>query len=305
MRFNHIMGSALFPLACFACSGAESESNEMAEAGYDLELLEEHRSAIPDEEQVQVVVPGPSGEANALTRLGNAELAGLAISSAVQVNLPAKVMVGLLRRIVKVKPTLYDSEKKQFVWGPWKNDDGHGDVLVYIQENEPNADFRFSYAFVRIAGNDVSTGAPVIWGAGTPDRENARYGVGVTLWDFEANNAFEAEHDPDYAANTPREQGRFAQLYGRDQGDDGEFTFNVSVFRNFMPDDAGPNDSPADLDYFFGRFEGNDGNRYDFLDWQLDADLCDATAESCFENNTVDDVREPRHWTRGSCGFRR
>ncbi len=283
----------LAPLVSSACSGnADDTEDTSAGDNYDRQTLEEFRAAIPPTERVQVVVPGPEAQANALTELGDAELARLAIQSAVKINLPAKLMVGLLKTIVSLPPTAYNSEEKKFVWGPWDNDDGVGKVLVFIQENEPDADFRYSYAFLRLPSRDLAKAEPVIWGGATPDVDNDDYGVGVTLWDFEANNAFDAEYDPNYDTDEGREQGRFAQVYGRGSEDNGEFTFNVAVFRDFLPDDAGPEDSPANLDYFFGRFNPEDGGRLHFVDWVLEGDLCDAAADSCFENNTRDDVVE-------------
>jgi hypothetical protein len=261
---------------------AASENPETTEqAGYDMALLDEYRAALPADESVTAAVPGQATSDNALTMLGDAELAKLAIKSAVDINLPARLMVRILRAVTQLPPSLYDSKKKEFVWGPWDNEDGYGQVLVYIKENPKTDDFKYSYAFIRMVDSDTATMAPVIWGGGTPGPKKER-GVGVTLWDFEANTAFDTEHDPDFDPDAARDAGRFAMVYGKGVETDGEFAFNVAVFRNFIGKDAEPGAMPADLDYFFGHFEGNDGNVFDFVDWSLTGNLCDAEPASCF-----------------------
>ncbi|MEN9581341.1 MAG: hypothetical protein RJA70_4350, partial [Pseudomonadota bacterium] len=242
---THCPISAALLLSCLACGsvdpGAEGEVDV-----FDLQELDEYRSAIPAPERLEVTTGGVTPERMGLTERGDAELAALAIDSAVKVNSPARAMVGLLRAIVKLSPTRHDVEERKFVWGPFPNDDGHGQVLVFIQENEEGADFRYSYAFVRVPMNaKEGDGTPVIWGAATPDPDGEDRGVGLTLWDFTANHEYEKAHDPAYRAIAARDQGRFAQVYGRFAEGDGDVTFNVAVFRDFKPKDSPRTDEPA------------------------------------------------------------
>ncbi len=295
MRINNTLqplAILLTTTALVACGGAadpaeadgENNTEGTESARYDMTLLEEYRAALPESDQVTAVVPGSEASPNALTMMGDAELAGLALASARDINTPAKAIVVLLRAITKIPPTLYDSQKKEFVWGPWDNEDGYGKALVYIRENPADADFHYSYAFVRMDGADLATASPVIWGGATPDPDDEKVGVGVTLWDFEANRAFEQEYDPDYDPDAIRDHGRFAMVYGagRGENDDGSFKFNVAVFRNFVSKDN-PEAQPADLDYYFGQFRGDDGNDLGFVDWSLDANLCEADSATCFQ----------------------
>src|SRR5690606_11367647 len=125
--------------------------------------------------------------------------------------------------ITKLKPTSYDEEAKAYTWGPWGNDDGYGQVLVYIKKLPEGADFTYEYALVRLT-DDPGSETAVIWGGATPGAGEPTDGVraaGVTLWDFEANRAFEAAYDPDFDENEVRDRGRFAMLFGRGAGDEG------------------------------------------------------------------------------------
>lgn len=298
------------PLSLFACGAAEkSEAGDESrmspdgtmDSDYDLEHLTEFRQAIPNEDQLRAPVPGGEPDPNALTLQGDSELANLAIASARGINGPAVLVVAVLRTITLFPPSVYDSEKQEYVWGPWDNDDGHGKVLAYIRKNEAGADFRYSYALVRMEGKDLATAVPVIWGGGTPaseaDPDSDVSGAGVTLWDFEANNAFDEAHDPNYDADAIRDEGRFAMVFGKGDNADGRFKFNVAVFRDFLPKDRKPSDQPGNLDYFYGRFVGNDGNAIDFVDWQLEANLCGT--EACFEDATVEDLASGGQETLG------
>ncbi len=285
-RSSNQLALVLLPAALVGCGAADDPAQDTAEtATYDAALLAEYRAALPEEERVEAVVPGPEGSENALTELGDAELAWLAIQSAHGVNAPAKLIVRVLKAITKLPPTLYDSNKKEFIWGPWENDDGYGQVMAYIRQNGPEEDFKYGYALVRLVDSDAATAAPVVWGGATPAPDNDEDGVGVTLWDFEANLDFEKKHDPDFDSGDPHDEGRFAMLYGKGRGDndDGDFAFNVAVFRDFVSKDAEEDEQPANLDYLFGHFDGDDGTTVDFLDWALTANFCGADPDTCFE----------------------
>jgi hypothetical protein len=266
----------------FGCgTSASDDTNGLPadeSASYDATKLAEFRRALPQDERLTAGVPAPDADPSALTQRGNAELARLAAESAIKVNVPARLVVATLRAIVKTPPTLYDSKKDEFVWGPWDNDDGVGQALVYIRKNPKGDDFEYGYALVRLVDSDLATLTPVIWGGATPDT-----GVGVTLWDFEANAEFDATYDPGYDPEARRDAGRFAMVYGHGEQANGNFAFNVAVFRDFTSKDAEPDTEPADLDYFYGHFAGDDGNVIDFVDWDLTANLCNADAASCFE----------------------
>ena len=84
-------------------------------------------------------------------------------------------------------------------------------------------------------------------------------------------------------------------LFGQHAQATGDAAFNVAVFRDFVPEreraaDASP--APIDVDYFYGRLLANDGMRVDFVDSNILADLCDGSAESCFEHDAIADADE-------------
>jgi hypothetical protein len=272
-------------MAAVACSAAP-------EADYDPATLDAYLSALPDEARLNADAPSSVGSTGALTYGGNAVLAVESARFARNVNAPAAELVHALKRIVDLPPSLYDSSKREFSWGPWDNEDGFGKVSLYIRENEETAEFRYSYALVRLVGNDVAEATPVIWGAATPDPEDDDKGVGISLWDVEANNAFEREHDPAFREDQQHGSGRFVMLYGHQEEGQREAFFNVAVFRNFVADDAEPGQSPADLDYFYGRVVESGSTVIDFFDSEISADLCDASPDKCFENDAVADENE-------------
>jgi hypothetical protein len=304
----------LVPVTLFACGAADTSADDadgtprMSPDGtmdrdFDREQLDEFRSAIPTEERLLAPVPGGKPDPNALTIKGNSELANLAIASAVGINGPAVLVVTLLRTITLFPPTLYNSKKQEYVWGPWDNDDGHGKVLAYIQRNDADADFRYTYALVRMNGSDVATAAPIVWGGGTPakeaDPDSDVSGAGVTLWDFEADHAFEKKYDPAYDADAVRDEGRFAMVFGKGDNADGSFRFNVAVFRDFLSKDRKPSHQAANLNYFYGHFVGNDGNSIDFVDWALEANFCGADPTRCFDDATAEDLASGNAETLG------
>lgn len=293
-------------LSLFACGAANTEGDTEADgtprmspdgtmdSDFDTEQLEEFREAIPSAERLRAPVPGGEPDPRALTIKGNSELANLAVATAVGINGPAVLVVTVLRTITLFPPTMYDSKKQEYVWGPWDNDDGHGKTLAYIRKNDADADFLYSYALVRLDGNDLDTAVPVIWGGGTPagqgDLDSEVDGAGVTLWDFEADHAFEKKHDPNYDPDAVRDEGRFAMVFGKGDNADGSFKFNVAVFRDFLSKDRKPSDQVANLDYFYGHFDGKDGNSVDFVDWVLEANFCGTDPTRCFEDATAEDL---------------
>jgi hypothetical protein len=270
-------------LCAVACGAREQADGDAA-------TLNAYLSALPEESRLTMDSPSDADNRGALTRLGNSTLALESAKFARDVNTPAVQLVRTLRSIAELPPTLYDSAQREFVWGPWDNEDGVGKALLYIRENEAGADFRYSYALVRTMDGDLAEAKAVIWGAATPDPSSEEKGVGVSLWDIEANNAFDAEHDPAWDASAVHGSGRFVMLYGHEQAEQEAF-FNVAVFRNFRPGDAA-DERVADVVYFYGRVINPDSTRIDFLDAGISADLCDTSAEQCFENDAVADAAE-------------
>ena len=285
------LGSFVPATLALACSNAEDPA-------YDPATLEAYLRAIPEEARLVADVPTAEPEPGALTSTGSAVLAREGVKFARAVNEPARLMVQALRSIVQLPPTFFDSEKKQFVWGPWENDDGVGDVFVYIQQNAAGEDFEYSYALARSMQGDLASATPVIWGAATPDAADDQKAVGVTLWDLEANHAFELTHDmsaPDQG------RGRFVMVYGHQTEGSRQAFFNVAVFRDFVPGDNPTADS-VDIDYFYGRFLDGSGNSIDFVETTVSADICDAASgtepprQACFDDDAVADQDESFHF---------
>lgn len=250
-----------------------------SDGSYDEQLLAEYRGALPKEEQVKAASPEPSMGA----KLGEAAIYPAGSYEIVTgINGAVVGIVEIMRAVVEQKPTLYNSETKEFFWGPYKAEKEFGTVAAYIREAPAGSDFKYHYALLRGVDEDVAKLTPVIWGGATPDPENKEYGAGVTLWDFEANRAFEEANNPD-AAGLPLDKGRFVAVYAKGAGDKGgEGAFVVAAFRGFVPKDK-PEATPADLDYFYGRV--NDAsNAIDFIDYQgvfdVDNDPMMAAAET-------------------------
>lgn len=276
---------SFLPALAFACAAEE-------DLGYDPAVLEAYRESIPEESRLVAGVPTADSGPKALALPGDAILAREGVEIARAVNAPARLMVRALREIVDLPPTFFDSEKKEFVWGPWDHEEGVGKVFAYIRENAEGDDFAYSYALARTMDGDLATATPVIWGAATPDAEDDSRGVGATLWDLEANHAFEVEHD-ETAPDAGR--GRFAMFYGRVVEGDADTTFNVAAFRDFVPGDD-PDRAPLDVEYFYGRFVDETGNSIHLVETAAAADICDApageAAPACFDDDAVRDLDE-------------
>jgi hypothetical protein len=272
-----------------ACSG---ENASEPRDSYRDETLAEYLQALPDQERLSADLPTALDTPGALTQPGNAVLAAQGVAFARDVNRPVRILVAALRRITSFPPTRFDAAEQKFVWGPWDNENGAGKVALYVQKNAARADFEYSYALLRSAGDDLAHASAVIAGGATPDPQDRFRGVGVALWDLEANHAFDAAHG---AAPEGQGRGRFVTLFGHHTQASGAAAFNVAVFRDFVPErepGAAANPEPLDVDYFYGRLIGTDGQRVDFVDSQVLADLCDTSADSCFEHDRVSDAAE-------------
>lgn len=262
--------SGLLALGLAACGGESEDAGRLAA----------YRAAIPSESRLSAAEPD-DGSTRALN--DRAEYPGHARGLILGVNGSVRGIVRLMKAITDLPPSFFNSETKEYVWGPWDNEDeGGGKVAAYIKEEAEGADFKYSYALLRGVGNDLATFVPVIWGGATPDPDDEDRGVGVTMWDFEANHTFAEAHDPLYSENA-FDRGRFVVLYGaeRAEDDNGEFAYVVAVFRNFIAKDS-PNDLPGDLDYFYGKYMADNGTNIDFVDVAAQTDISnplDGTAE--------------------------
>lgn len=232
----------------------------------DQALLAQYRTAIPKETQVSAKAPNPSMAA----KLGDPAIFPKGSNDiVVGINGSVKGMIDILGAVVALEPTLYNSDTKEFVWGPYDNDNGVGTIAVYIKE--ANGDFKYEYAFLRGIDKDLATMKPVIFGGATPDPNGAEHGAGVTLWDFVANNEFEAANNPDYKPEN-FEQGRFVAVYAKgvdEKGNDAAYV--LAALRNFVSKDN-PTAAPASVDYLFGHYDDK-VNTIDFLNWTANIDI--------------------------------
>ncbi len=239
---------------------------------FDQQRLAEYRAALPSKAALRAEAPQPTSA----KMLGDPAIYPHSSWPIVEgINGAVENMIDVLDTVVSLPPTFYNSETLEFVWGPYPNDDGVGYIAAYIKDTQTDEDFRYQYAFLRGASNDLATLTPIIWGGATPDPTNDDHGVGVTLWDFEANRAFEEANDPAYDENAGN-RGRFAALYAAGNDEDepaNEVAYVVSVFRNFVPEDN-PTADPTDLDYFYGHYVAPE-HTLDFLDYEAAFDVSD------------------------------
>jgi hypothetical protein len=271
-----MLAGALSTMTLFGCTAEESEPNTPPDNPpdeIDQALLAEYRAALPKMGQLQAQTPD-STVASILATGDPAVYPTGSYEIATGINGAVTGIIQVLDQVTSIEPTIFNSETKEFFWGPFPNEDGIGYVAAYIREGRPDADFQFEYALLRGIDEDLAKLTPVIWGGATPDAQNEDHGVGVTLWDFEANRAFEEEHNPDYA-NLVLDRGRFVALYaaGEDENEPGaQAAYVVAVFRDFVSQDD-PDAQPANLDYFYGHYEN--GIKVDFLDWEATIDVSD------------------------------
>ncbi len=248
------------------------ENPQNPDDNIDQALLAEYRAALPG--SGQLMADAPESSSFSAAAVGDPAFYPTASHDIViGINGAVSGIITVLEEVTALPPTVFNSDTKEFVWGPFPNDDGVGYVGAYIRDAGPDADFRFEYAFLRGVDNDLANLAPVIWGGATPDENNEDHGVGVTLWDFEASRDFELAHNPN-ADELILDRGRFVALYaaGYDEEDpNAEVAFVLASFRDFIPADNAEADA-ADLDYFYGRVEG-DNLTFDFIDWEANFDI--------------------------------
>ncbi len=255
-----LLSAALLSTA--ACQAPEDEAN------YDVATLEAYRSALPTRAQLEA----SQATASTATLLGEPAVFPQASADVVHgINGAVGTTVDLLELITSLPPTLYNSETREFLWGPYQ-DDEYGYGAAYIREAAPGAEVDFEYAFLRGAGNDIATLTPIVYGGATPDPLNEDHGVGVTVWDMTAMDTFAQANDPNYDAEQA-ETGRFAALFaaGVDENNsENDVAFVVAVFRDAVFSDG--DGTPVDLDYFYGHVAAPE-NTFDFVDIEAGVDV--------------------------------
>ena len=263
-----ITASILTSALLIGCVPVEEQNTQI-----DQQLLTEYRKAIPSMSQME------ASEVQRTTQaLGDPAVLPAGSYEIVEgINGGVAALIGTLEAIVATEPTVYNSDTLEFVWGPFPNDDGVGYVAVYIRDAGEEDDLRYHFAFLRGIDNDMANLTPVIWGGTTPSEENEDHGVGLALYDFEANYAFEEAHNPD-VANLETERGRVAFLFGAGPDEEdptNEVGFVVASFRDFVSADE-PNATPGDLDYMYGHYADNrEGHTLDFLNYRAAMDVDD------------------------------
>ena len=127
----------LIALALGACSDSE-ENNDTQ--NYSASQLQTYKAAIPKSSRLSVNAEQSLSRANSTQvqpqAVGDAIYPAFAVTVASSINNTVTSLIEGLEHIVSLPPTLFDSDEKKFIWGPWDNEDGYGKVLVYIQEND-------------------------------------------------------------------------------------------------------------------------------------------------------------------------
>jgi len=256
-----VLGVAAVSLFSVACV-------EQAPDNIDQERLAQYRKALPSRAQLQASAP----TATTATMLGERAMYPTASMDVVfGINGTVSLTLDILEMVVNTEPTAYNSETKEFWWGPYPGEFGY--VGAYIKDAGVGADFRYHFAFVRGASNDLATLTPVIWGGATPDPTNEDFGVGITMWDLTASRDFEEAYNPAFDP-ADHDSGRFVALYGKGKAEDNPddvLAFVVAVFRDFIPKDN-QTVEPVDLDYLYGRYETSE-HTVDFIDFEANFDV--------------------------------
>jgi hypothetical protein len=169
-KFAKLSGFAL-AYALVACGGGSSSE-------YDAALLEQYRTAIPKESQLSASAPQASIQAivgdPALLPKGSKDIV-------FGINGSVGGIIDTMKTIVATEPTIYKSDTKEFVWGPFPNDDGVGTVAAYIKDQGEGAEFRYAYALLRGMDQDLAKMSPVIWGGASPDPNTEDHGKQQTI----------------------------------------------------------------------------------------------------------------------------
>ncbi|MCC7072345.1 MAG: hypothetical protein IT383_13535 [Deltaproteobacteria bacterium] len=276
-------------LAAVACTPAQVETPDST---IDQAQLERYRRAVPKKQHLSAALPESAAGAGAL--VGDpAQYPAMAVPHVVGVNTMIGNILDTVEAVVALPPTLYNSETKEFLWGPFDNDDSPlaGDkALVYIKEQTEGEDFQFVFAFARLMGDDVASAVPVIWGGVNPTPDVEDQGNGVLLLDFEASRAFAEANGADTAAEA---RGRFAAGYARGPNDDGSDSMVTMVVGSFRGFNGEGGSETIDVDHLWGNVEGADGNTIDFMNLAVEGNvLHDSEAAETLDLQLV-------FWNRG------
>ncbi|MEM9492035.1 MAG: hypothetical protein AAGC55_23010, partial [Myxococcota bacterium] len=208
-----LIASMILSTGLMGCATETTETTEQEQ------LLSEYRRAIPTLDAVSAPEVAASTTPDSNLVGGPALMPLSSLELVLGVNLTVAALVITLEVIVNTPPTTYNSDTREFVWGPFANQDGVGYAAVYIREAPAGDDFQYHYAFLRGIDNDLANLTPVIWGGASPDPANEDYGAGIVLFDFEANYEFEAAHNPE-VGSMALDRGRFAILFAAGEADD-------------------------------------------------------------------------------------
>ncbi len=257
--------------ALLSACGSESTDDEVRLAAY--------KAALPS----RAALEAPHATAEASTRaVGDLALfPASSVPVVLGINGTVGWVIDVLEAVTDLPPTVYNSDTKEYVWGPFPNDDGVGYVSVYIKENGPDDDFQYTYAFVRGINRDLANSTVVVAGGATPldpegddpsTNEDNEFGSGVLFVDFDADLAFDEQHDPT-TDPAERDKGKFVAVFGRGPDENDPSTtvaMVVAAFRNFVP--GGDIAEPASVDYLYGQVEHAEW-KADFLNYRLPVDL--------------------------------
>jgi len=232
------------------------------------------RSAVPSSQQLSAVeVPDtPSNAVGDPAFYPNASK-----DIVLGVNSTVMFLVALLKGISDLPPTFTDVDTRTAVWGPWEWEDGIGKGALVIQQNAPDDDFEYTYFLARGMTDDIEQMTPIVFGGATPDRDRGDHKAGISVWDFDASNAFDAANDPMYDPLN-EDHGKLVFVYGRgpdENNPDNEFATVVAAFRNWIgKGDYTVGNTGGSIDYFYGRFtEGATSTVVDFVDYIFDLDI--------------------------------
>ena len=200
--------------------GACSENTE------DDARLASYKAALPS----RAALAAPEGTAQASTRAVGDEALIHASSVPVVTGINGTVgwVIDTLEAVTDLPPTVFNSDSQEYLWGPFENDDGVGFISVYIRENEPDADFAYTYAFVRGIDRDIANASVIIAGGATPldpesddpsTSEDNEFGSGILLVDFDADLQFDLTNDPT-TDEQERDRGKFVAVFGRGPAED-------------------------------------------------------------------------------------
>src|SRR3982751_628933 len=109
----------LLPISALACVG---RGETLIERNYDSDTLDSYRSAVPTEERLVAAVPAAAG--NVPSDESAAVLAEQGVVFARGINRTTRDIARTLHALAQAQPDHFDTEREEFVWGPWKMPSG-------------------------------------------------------------------------------------------------------------------------------------------------------------------------------------